>query len=119
MAKKLTIAILILLFKSYRIPTMLFCCIPLILVGVVPLVYVSGKDFGFVAIIGVLGLVGMVPLLPDALFGSLAVTIIGGPVAGTVTVLLFLPVLYSIFYKVTLFNDLELAEDLLELPNGV
>lgn len=144
----LMIAILILLFKSYRVPTMLFCCIPLILTGVVPLVYVSGKDFGFVAIIGVLGLVGMVikngivlldeiflqqrmgkdprealifstltrlrpvamasittilgmiPLLPDALFGALAVTIIGGLIAGTLTVLLFLPVLYSIFYKI-------------------
>ena len=144
----LMIAILIMLFKDYKVPALIFCCIPLILVGVIPAVLLSGKAFGFVAIVGVLGLVGMmikngivlmdeinlqisegrqprealirsslsrlrpvsmasvttvlgmIPLLPDAMFGSLAVTIMGGLIAGTVIVLLFIPVLYALFYKI-------------------
>ena len=32
---------------------------PLILIGVIPALFISGKPFGFVAICGVLGLVGM------------------------------------------------------------
>ena len=142
------IAILIMLFKDYKVPVLLFCCIPMILVGVIPAVLISGKAFGFVAIIGVLGLVGMmikngivlmdeinlqisegkaprealilsslsrfrpvsmasvttilgmVPLLPDAMFGSMAATIMGGLFAGTIIVLLFIPVLYALFYKI-------------------
>lgn len=144
----LMIAILIMLFKDYKVPTLIFCCIPLILIGVIPAVLISGKDFGFVAIVGVLGLVGMmikngivlmdeinlqlslgkaprealiyssmtrlrpvsmasvttvlgmIPLLPDAMFGSMAATIMGGLIAGTIIVLLFIPVLYSLFYKI-------------------
>ena len=144
----LMIAVLIMLFKDYKVPVLLFCCIPMILVGVIPAVLISGKTFGFVAIVGVLGLVGMmikngivlmdeinlqissgkakrqalvdaslsrlrpvtmaslttvlgmIPLLPDAMFGSMAATIMGGLIAGTVTVLVFIPVLYSLFYKV-------------------
>ena len=144
----LMIAILIMLFKDYKVPALIFCCIPLILIGVIPAVLVSGKDFGFVAIVGVLGLVGMmikngivlmdeinlqiasgktprealifssltrlrpvsmasvttvlgmIPLLPDAMFGSMAATIMGGLIAGTIIVLLFIPVLYALFYKI-------------------
>ena len=55
----LMIAILIMLFKDYRKPTIIFCCVPLIFVGVVYGILLSGKTFGFVAIVGVLGLVGM------------------------------------------------------------
>lgn len=55
----LMIAILIMLFKDYKKPAIIFCCIPLICVGVVFGVLVSGKTFGFVAIVGVLGLIGM------------------------------------------------------------
>jgi multidrug efflux pump subunit AcrB len=43
---------------------------------------------------------GMIPLIPDALFGSLAVTIMGGLLVGTLVTLVFLPVLYSMFYKI-------------------
>lgn len=144
----LMIAILIMLFKDYRIPVLLFCCIPLILIGVIPAVLISGKTFGFVAIVGVLGLMGMmikngivlmdeiklqiesgkkpqqalvdaslsrlrpvmmaslttvlgmIPLLPDAMFGSMAATIMGGLLMGTLITLVIIPVLYSLFFKI-------------------
>ena len=142
------IGILILLFKDYKKPAIIFCCIPLILTGVIPSVLISGKAFGFVAIVGVLGLIGMmikngivlmdeinlqissginphealinssksrlrpvmmaslttilgmIPLVPDAMFGSLSVTIMGGLFMGTLITLIFIPVLYSLFFKV-------------------
>lgn len=43
---------------------------------------------------------GMAPLLSDPLFGSLAVTIMGGLTVGTLITLVFLPVLYSLFFKI-------------------
>jgi multidrug efflux pump subunit AcrB len=109
----------------------------------------SGKDFGFVAIVGVLGLIGMmikngivlmdeialrlsaggdvrealiesslsrlrpvmmaslttilgmIPLLPDAMFGPLAATIMGGLFMGTLITLIFIPTLYALFFKTT------------------
>jgi multidrug efflux pump subunit AcrB len=144
----LIIAILILLFKDYKTPVILFCCIPMILIGVIPSVLFSGKTFGFVAIVGVLGLIGMmlkngivlmdeirlqistgknpydclidaslsrlrpvmmaalttilgmIPLVPDAFFGSMAVTIMGGLFVGTIITLVIIPVLYAIFFNV-------------------
>ena len=119
---------------------------PLIVTGVIPSMLLTGKQFGFVAIIGVLGLIGMmikngivlmdeidlqiskgetplqaliisaksrlrpvmmaslttilgmIPLIPDALFGSLAVTIMGGLFMGTIITLIFIPVLYAVFF---------------------
>ena len=139
--------ILIMLFNDFRRPAIIFACIPLVVVGVFPSVLLSGKDFGFVAIVGILGLIGMmikngivlideislqtsqgkqldralidssksrllpvmmaslttilgmIPLISDSLFGSLAVTIMGGLAAGTVIILIFIPVLYSLMYK--------------------
>lgn len=144
----LMIAILVLLFKDYKVPTLIFCCVPFIFIGVIPAMMVSGKTFGFVAIVGVLGLVGMmikngivlmdeiklqlesgkqgrqalidsslsrlrpvfmaslttilgmIPLLSDAMFGSLAATIMGGLVMSTIVTLVIIPVLYSLFYKI-------------------
>ena len=144
----LMIAILIMLFKDYKIPAILFCCIPMILIGVIPAVLVSGKTFGFVPIVGVLGLfgmmlkngivlmdeiqleinegkaprqalidsslsrlrpvimaaattiLGMVPLLPDAMFGGMAATIMGGLFMGTIITLLIIPVLYALFFHI-------------------
>jgi len=144
----LMIAILIMLFKDFKIPTILFSCIPMILIGVIPAVLISGKTFGFVAIVGVLGLIGMmlkngivlmdeiqleisegkephqalidsslsrlrpvmmaaattilgmVPLLPDAMFGSMAATIMGGLFMGTIITLLIIPVLYALFFRI-------------------
>jgi len=140
--------ILIMLFKDYKKPAIIFCCIPLVIVGVIPVVLITGKPFGFVAIVGVLGLIGMmikngivlmdeinleisqgieprtaliqssksrlrpvmmaslttilgmIPLVPDAMFGSLAVTIMGGLFMGTLITLIFIPVLYAMFFKV-------------------
>lgn len=43
---------------------------------------------------------GMIPLISDPMYGSLAVTIIGGLLVGTVATLLLLPTLYSVFFKV-------------------
>lgn len=43
---------------------------------------------------------GMIPLIPDPMYGSLAVTIIGGLLFGTMATLLLLPTLYSVIFKV-------------------
>lgn len=56
----LMIAILIFLFKDYKKPLIIFCCLPLLLIGVVFGMLISGKMFGFVAMVGVLGLIGMI-----------------------------------------------------------
>jgi multidrug efflux pump subunit AcrB len=55
----LMIAILIALFKDYRKPAIIFCCVPLLMVGVILGNWIAGTTFGFVAIVGVLGLIGM------------------------------------------------------------
>lgn len=142
----LMIVILIALFKDFRKPAIIFLCLPLAAIGIVFGMLISGKDFGFVAIVGALGLIGMmikngvvlldeitlqiasgkdrlqalldssssrfrpvmmaslttilgmVPLLNDDLFGSLAVTIMGGLLVGSVITLVFIPVLYALFF---------------------
>lgn len=43
---------------------------------------------------------GMLPLVSDPMYGPLAVTVIGGLIVGTLVTLIFLPVLYSLFFKV-------------------
>ena len=43
---------------------------------------------------------GMIPLVIDPMYGSLAVTIIGGLLVGTFATLLLLPTLYSVFFNV-------------------
>ncbi len=144
----LMVAILIMLFKDYRKPAVIFCCLPLVFVGVVLTLLISGKTFTFVAVVGALGLIGMVvkngivlmdeigaqleagvapvtaliessasrlrpvmmaslttvlgmiPLLSDAMFGSMAVTIMGGLVFGTLITLIFIPVLYALFFGI-------------------
>lgn len=144
----LIIGILIFLFKDYKKPIIILLCSPLLCFGAVLGVRVSGLDFGFVAICGILGLIGMmikngivlmdeinikikagkrpyvaildsaesrfrpvmmaslttilgmIPLLPDAMFGSLAATIMGGLFVGTLVTLIFIPVLYSIFFNI-------------------
>lgn len=144
----LIITILLLLFKDYKKPIIIFCCIPLIMVGVTVAMLISGKAFGFVAIVGVLGLtgmmvkngivlmdeinlqilqgveplkalldssssrfrpvmmaslttiLGMLPLITDDLYGSGAVTIMGGLLFGTLIILLFIPILYAVFFKI-------------------
>ncbi|WP_298615334.1 efflux RND transporter permease subunit [uncultured Odoribacter sp.] len=142
------IAILIMLFKDFKKPAIIMLCLPLAIIGIVFGMLLSGKDFGFVAIVGALGLigmmikngvvlldeitlqigsgkdpyqalldssssrfrpvmmaslttiVGMIPLLWDDLFGSLAVTIMSGLLVGSVITLVFIPVLYSLFFRI-------------------
>ena len=148
----LMISILIMLFKDYRKPIIIFCCLPFVIVGVVIVMLLTGKVFNFVAIVGTLGLVGMlikngivlmdeinsqiasgiepvtalidsaqsrlrpvmmaslttilgmIPLLPDAMFGSLAASIMGGLLFSTVITLLFIPVLYALFFHIKVNN---------------
>lgn len=148
LAVVLMIAILIMLFKDYRKPLIILLCTPLLFVGALFGVWVSGKAFGFVAICGILGLIGMmikngvvlmdeinleisegkepvqalldssasrfrpvvmaslttilgmIPLLPDDMFGSLAATIMGGLLIGTLVTLVFIPILYAIFFNI-------------------
>ncbi len=45
-------------------------------------------------------ILGMIPLLSDKLFGSMAVAIMFGLMAGTIITLVLLPVLYALFFKV-------------------
>ena len=144
----LIIAILILLFGDYRKPLIILCCIPLLGVGIVGAMLISGKTFTFCAIVGALGLVGMmmkncivlmdeindqiasgkdpaealisssetrlravmmasmttilgmIPLISDAMFGSMAVTIMGGLLFSTIATLFFVLLLYAVFFKI-------------------
>ena len=45
-------------------------------------------------------IIGMIPLLPDAMFGSLAASIMGGLLFGTLITLLFIPILYALFFHI-------------------
>ena len=144
----LMIAILIFLFKDYRKPTIIICCVPLLAIGIVGAMLLTGQSFTFCAIVGALGLIGMmskncivlmdeigeqiqsgippvkalisssesrlrpvmmaslttilgmIPLLTDPLFGSMAVTIMGGLLFSTLATLLFVPILYAMFFKI-------------------
>ncbi|MDR2140147.1 MAG: efflux RND transporter permease subunit [Tannerella sp.] len=55
----LMITILILLFRDLRKPLIIFLCIPMAAIGIVGGLLISGKEFGFVAIVASLGLMGM------------------------------------------------------------
>ena len=146
----LIFTILLLLFNSYRDTLVITLTIPLIFIGVVGGLLISGKLFDFFSLLGLLGLIGMnvknavilvarinelrasgvepqaaiiraaadrftpvvtasgttvlglIPLLFDPMFGSMAATIMGGLVVATILVLLLLPVIYSLFYRIRL-----------------
>ena len=153
----LMIAILIMLFKDYRKPAIILCCVPLLAIGIVGAMLLSGQSFTFCAIVGALGLVGMmmkncivlmdeigeqisagiapaealvsssesrlrpvmmaslttilgmIPLLSDAMFGSMAATIMGGLLFSTLATLFFVPILYAMFFKIKIFAVLPFA----------
>jgi multidrug efflux pump subunit AcrB len=44
-------------------------------------------------------IMGMIPLLPDPMFGGMAVTIMGGLFIGTILTIIVLPALYAIFFR--------------------
>jgi multidrug efflux pump subunit AcrB len=54
----------------------------------------------------------MVPLLFDDMFSSMASTIMGGLIAGTVIVLVFIPVLYAMFFKLKEQDSIKPTEKL-------
>jgi multidrug efflux pump subunit AcrB len=45
-------------------------------------------------------ILGMLPLLTDPMYQAMAVTIISGLLVGTLITLVFVPLLYSVFYRV-------------------
>lgn len=140
--------ILLLLFGSLRDPIVVLVTLPLIFIGVVLGLGVTGKMFDFFSLLGLLGLIGMniknavilisrirelresgvasseavatavedrfipvvtastttvlgmTPLLFDSMFGSMAATIMGGLIVATFMVLVVLPVVYSLFYRI-------------------
>ena len=57
---------------------------------------------------------GMLPLLPDAFFASMAVTIMGGLAFASVLTLLAVPVLYAILFRIRRPN----AASAREIPSG-
>lgn len=139
---------LLLLFRGYRKPIIILLMIPLIFIGVVLGLAVTGKMMDFFAILGVIGLVGMniknavvlvdqidietasglaplqaviaatksrivpvsmasgttilgmLPLLPDALFGGMAATIMGGLLVASLLTIIILPVTYCTIMKI-------------------
>lgn len=149
----LIILILIALFNSYAKMFAIILCLPFAMIGVIPGLLITGKEFGFVAIVGVIGLsgmlikngvvlidsisseieegtspfkavfdsaiarfrpvmmaslttiLGMIPLIPDPMFGSLAVTIMFGLLIGTLVTLVLLPMFYTIFFKIKPIHD--------------
>jgi len=74
----LMILLLILLFRDYKKPLIIFCCIPLIMIGVIIAMLVTGKTFGFVAIVGTLGLMGMMIKNGIVLMDEIAMQIAAG-----------------------------------------
>jgi multidrug efflux pump subunit AcrB len=50
-------------------------------------------------------ILGMIPLISDPMYGSLAVTVIGGLFVGTIVTLLLVPLFYSILFKVKKSNE--------------
>ena len=60
----------------------------------------SSSRFRPVMMASMTTILGMIPLLTDDLFGSLAVTIMGGLLVGTLITLLFIPVLYALFFHI-------------------
>lgn len=55
----LMFTVLLLLFKTYRKPTVILLMLPLIFIGIVLGLLVMGKSFDFFGILGLLGLIGM------------------------------------------------------------
>lgn len=141
-------AVLVFLFRDFKKPLIIFLCLPLAYIGIVMGIFVSGKPFSFVAVVGALGLIGMmikngvvlideitaqiktgvepveallsasssrlrpvmmasgttilgmIPLISDAMFGPMAVAIMGGLLVGTIITLMIIPVFYALFFNI-------------------
>ncbi len=144
----LFVIILTLLYNSYKKPLIILLAVPLMIIGIVAALYITGAPYGFFATLGLLGLIGMViknvivlmdqvdieiaggahpynaiiiaaqsrvmpvsmaagttilgmiPLVPDAMFGGMAATIMGGLFAATMLTIIVVPVFYVIIFNV-------------------
>ena len=45
-------------------------------------------------------IVGMIPLVPDPMYGSMAITIMGGLTMGTIITLILLPLFYTALFHI-------------------
>jgi multidrug efflux pump subunit AcrB len=144
----LMVIIIMMLFNNFRQPIIILTILPLAFIGVSYGLWITGKPFGFMAVLGTLGLMGMmiknavvlldqinldikegkqvllaiidsavsrmrpvimasfttilgmIPLIPDELFGGMAVAIMFGLLLGSIITLIVVPVLYTVFYRV-------------------
>ncbi len=144
----LIILILIVLFNSVKRTVLIFLCLPIAAIGIVPGLLIFNQPFSFVAIVGTIGMagmliknsivlideidlqiitgkrpydavldatvsrvrpvmmaslttiLGMIPLIPDPMYGALAVTIMCGLLVGTIVTLVILPIIYSLMFKI-------------------
>lgn len=144
----LMVIIIMMLFNNFRQPIIILTILPLAFIGVSYGLWLTGKPFGFMAVLGTLGLMGMmiknavvlldqinldisegkdaltaiidsavsrmrpvimasfttilgmIPLIPDELFGGMAVAIMFGLLIGSIITLIVVPVLYAVFYRI-------------------
>ena len=143
----LMVFIVVCLFNSVRTTVVIVGAVPLAIIGVTGGLLLTGRPFGFMALLGVLSLggeqiknsvvlleelylelgrgktpyqamldaavarlrpvllvavttvLGMIPLVNDAFFGAMAVTIMFGLSFACVLTMIVVPVLYAIFYR--------------------
>lgn len=145
----LILAILLLLFNSWRKVLLILLCFPFVFCGITPSLFLTGQPLTFMAIIGMMGLigmmvknaivlvdeinrlqteehrtpyaavieatvsrvrpvlmaslttiVGMIPLVGDPMYGSMALTIMGGLTVGTIITLILLPIFYAALFRI-------------------
>lgn len=143
------LAILLMLFNSWRKVILILLCFPFVFCGITPALLLTDQPLTFMAIIGIMGLigmmvknaivlvdeinrlqteekvnpynaiieatvsrvrpvlmaslttiVGMIPLIPDPMYGSLALTIMGGLTMGTIITLVLLPLFYATLFHI-------------------
>lgn len=143
------LAVLLLLFNSWRKVSLILLCFPFVFCGITPALLLFRQPFTFMAIIGMMGLigmmvknaivlvdeinrlqteehfhpyhavveatvsrvrpvlmaslttiVGMVPLVNDPMYGSMAITIMGGLTVGTLITLILLPIFYTALFRI-------------------
>ncbi|HET6525123.1 efflux RND transporter permease subunit [Sphingopyxis sp.] len=151
----LMMIVIMLQVRQFSAMAIVLLTAPLGLIGVVPMLLLTGQPFGFNAILGLIALAGIlmrntliligqiednlregrtpydavveatvqrarpviltalaavlafVPLTTSVFWGSMAFTLIGGTLGGTILTLAFLPALYSLWYRIRPDGDRE------------